>query len=619
MNFRITISRAIFAFGALVAVGLISVIFASNFALSQLKVGGPLYDKIKLGNDLVADILPPPEYVIEAYLESTLALQDPASVPARRDRLAQLKKDYDERHDFWIKSDLDPVIKAKLVEKSHGEVQRFWTLIDQSFLPALAKGDSTAAAKAYADITAAYTAHRAVIDDIVKQTNDENAATEAEATSRVQLFTMILWSISAFVFLVFGAGIAGVAKGVIQPIIKMTAVMQRLAGGELESEIPSLGRKDEVGAMAGAVQIFKENALRVRDMEAAQGVAARKSEEDRKAAMRQVADGFEQAIGRIIRTVASASSDIETAADGLKRTAETTQKLSTTAAAASGQSSSNVQSAAAASEEMASSVAEIGRQVQASQKIARSAVEQAERTNVGISELSQSADRIGEVIKMITEVAEQTNLLALNATIEAARAGDAGRGFRRGGGRGQGAVGANREGDGRDRRPGDADAIGDRPVGGRDQGYRRHDRRDFRDFHRDRRRRRGAGRGHQRDRPQRRAGRGGRHPGDRQHHRRQSRRGGYRLQGRTGPRPRRVAARRKQSAQYRGGKLPALDPGGLTPPRAMEPSEHAIADREGVVLLAARFLARDRRRHAVGQMPRPELRRTARGLPAAAA
>ena len=429
MNFRITISRAIFTFGMLVAVGLMAVIFASNFALSQLKVGGSLYDRIKLGNDLVADILPPPEYVIEAYLEATLALQDPSTVAARRDRLAQLKKDYDERRDFWTRSDLDPAIKTKLVQKSHGEVQRFWTLVDQSFLPALAKGDTAAAAKSYAEITAAYTAHRAVIDDIVKQTNDENAATEAEATSRVQLFTTILWSISAFVLIVFGAGIAGVARGVIQPITGMTAVMQRLAGGELESEIPSLGRKDEVGAMAGAVQIFKENAQRVRAMEAAQAVAARKADGDRKAAMRQVADGFEQAIGRIIRTVASASSDIETAADGLKKTADTTQQLSTTAAVASAQSSSNVQSAAAASEEMASSVAEIGRQVQQSQKIAQSAVAQAERTNVGISELSQSADRIGEVIKMITEVAEQTNLLALNATIEAARAGDAGRGF----------------------------------------------------------------------------------------------------------------------------------------------------------------------------------------------
>ncbi len=251
----------------LTVVGLVAVIFASNYALSQLKVGGPIYDRIILGNDLVADILPPPEYVIEAYLEATLALQDPSSFAVHRDRLVRLKEHYDARHNFWATSNLDPAIKIKLVEKSHRDVQRFWTLVEQSFLPALAKADTAAAANSYADITAAYTAHRAVIEEIVKQTNDDNAATEADATSRVRFFTWVLWGISAFVFVIVGAGIAGVAKGVIRPIIKMTGVMQRLAGGELDSEIPSLGRKDEVGAMADAVHVFKENALRVRAIE----------------------------------------------------------------------------------------------------------------------------------------------------------------------------------------------------------------------------------------------------------------------------------------------------------------------------------------------------------------
>lgn len=429
MNLRITISRAIFAFGMLTVSGLLSVIFASNYALSQLKVGGPLYDKIKLGNDLVADILPPPEYVIEAYLEATLALQDPASLTTRRDRLVQLKKDYDDRRDFWSKSDLDPAIKSKLTGTSHADVTRFWNAVEQSFLPAVAKGDTASAAKSYAEITAAYTAHRTVIDEIVKQTTDDNAATEAEANGRVKFFTWILWGISAFVLLIVGAGIGGIAKGVLRPIVAMTGAMQRLAGGELDSEIPSLGRKDEVGAMARAVEIFKENALRVQAMEAERALTASKIAEERRAAMQQVAQGFESAVGNILKTVSSASSDIEAAAGNLTRTAETTQELSATVAAASEQSSSNVQSAAAASEEMASSVTEISRQVQHSQQISRAAVAQAESTNGRITELSQSANRIGEVIKMITAVAEQTNLLALNATIEAARAGDAGRGF----------------------------------------------------------------------------------------------------------------------------------------------------------------------------------------------
>jgi methyl-accepting chemotaxis protein len=401
MTLRLTISRAILIFGLVTALGLGAVIATSVYGLSQLKVGGPLYNQIKLGNDLIADILPPPEYVIEAYLETTLVLHDPAQLSAHRDRIAQLKKEYDERHEFWVKSDLDPTLKTKLVEKSHNEVRRFWTAIQEGLLPALSKADSAAATKSYAEITARYAAHRAIIDDIVKQTNDRNAATEVAATERVSTFTLLLWSVSAVVFLIIGAGIFGVAFGVIRPIAAMTDVMKGLAGGDLNVSVPALSRGDEVGAMARAVQVFKDNALRVQSMESEQASLKVKAEGDRKAAMQQMADGFDSAIGRIIRTVSTASSELESSAGKLTKTAEVTQMLSATVASASEQSSANVQSAAAAAEEMASSVSEISRQVQDSHKISREAVSQV----------------------------EQTNALALNATIEAARAGEAGRGF----------------------------------------------------------------------------------------------------------------------------------------------------------------------------------------------
>jgi methyl-accepting chemotaxis protein len=429
MKLRLTIARAMVLFALVTATGLAAVVFTGIYALSDVKIGGPLYDQIKLGNDLVADILPPPEYVIEAYLEATLALNNPAELATRRERLAQLKKDYDERREFWSKSDLDPAIKAKLVDQSHREVQRFWQAVEQVLLPALAKADTIAAAKSYSEITAAYQAHRALIDEIVRKTNDDNAAIEAAATQRVGTFTTMLWSISGLVFLVIGGGLFGVGLGVIRPMTRMTGVMTRLAGGTVEIEIPSMNRGDEVGAMARAVQIFRESAQQVKAMESAQAGLKLKAEEDRKAAMSRVADGFEQAIGKIVEAVSTASSEIERAAGSLTKTADETQELTAAAASASDLSSANVQSAAAASEEMASSVTEIGRQVQQSETITHAAVRQAEQTNARISELSQSAGRIGEVVKMIAAVAEQTNLLALNATIEAARAGEAGRGF----------------------------------------------------------------------------------------------------------------------------------------------------------------------------------------------
>ena len=270
MTLRLTISRAILIFGLITAAGLGAVIATSVYGLAQLRIGGPLYNQIKLGNDFIADILPPPEYVIEAYLEATLVLHDPAELAVHRDRIAQLEKEYDERREFWVKSDLDPTLKTKLAEKSDSEVRRFWSAIHDGLLPALVKGDSAAAAKAYAEITARYAAHRAIIDDIVKQTNDQNAATEVAAADRVSTLTLLLWSVSGMVFLLIGAGIFGVAFGVIRPMAEMTNVMKGLAGGDLDVSVPALSRGDEVGAMARAVQVFRENALRVRSMESEQ-------------------------------------------------------------------------------------------------------------------------------------------------------------------------------------------------------------------------------------------------------------------------------------------------------------------------------------------------------------
>ncbi len=429
MPFRLTIARAIVVFGLAAILGLAAIIGTSNIALHHMKVGGPLYDRIKLGNDLIADILPPPEYVIEAYLEATLAVRDPASLTERRERLVQLRKDYDERREFWSKSDLDTALKSMLVDKSDAEVRKFWKAVEDALLPALAKGDAEAAAKAYDATTAAYKAHRAIIDDIVKKTTDANTATEASATSTVSNFSIAMWVVSALVVLIIRGGLLGMARGVVLPIGKMTAAMEQLAGGDLEAAIPSASRQDEIGAMAKAVQVFKDNATRVRDIEAGEAAQRDRAERERRAQFSHVADEFEATVGSVVGAVSSVSVDIASAAATLTESARSTRTLSEGVAVASERSSKSVGSAAAVSQQMAASVSEIGRQVEEASHIANAAVGQAHRTNDLVAALSGAAGRIGEVVKMITAVAEQTNLLALNATIEAARAGEAGRGF----------------------------------------------------------------------------------------------------------------------------------------------------------------------------------------------
>jgi methyl-accepting chemotaxis protein len=219
-------------------------------------------------------------------------------------------------------------------------------------------------------------------------------------------------------------------RSVIKPMGGLVAAMNKLAAGNFQVVLPGLGRKDEIGDMAGAVEGFKLKAAEKAERAAEEREAeARKIAAQRKADMQKLADDFHATVGGIIQTVSSASSELEAAAGTLTGTAEVTQQLSGTVAAASEQASANVQSVASATEEMTSSVNEISRQVQESARIAGEAVAQAQQTDGRINELSQAAGRIGDVVKLITAIAEQTNLLALNATIEAARAGEAGRGF----------------------------------------------------------------------------------------------------------------------------------------------------------------------------------------------
>jgi methyl-accepting chemotaxis protein len=221
-----------------------------------------------------------------------------------------------------------------------------------------------------------------------------------------------------------------VSRSVIRPLKKLTDAMRELAAGNFGVVLPGLGRQDEVGDMAQAVETFKVKAeQKAREEAEAKRKQDQMAAQQRRAEMIRLADDFESAVGEIVETVSSASTELEASARTLTKSAERAQQLTAMVAAASEEATTNVQSVASATEEMASSVNEIGRQVQDSARMANEAVDQARKTNDRVSELSKAAARIGDVVELINTIAGQTNLLALNATIEAARAGEAGRGF----------------------------------------------------------------------------------------------------------------------------------------------------------------------------------------------
>jgi methyl-accepting chemotaxis protein len=219
-------------------------------------------------------------------------------------------------------------------------------------------------------------------------------------------------------------------RGISRPMIALCKAMRDLAGGNFDVVLPGLGRKDELGEMAGAVEEFKLQAIAKAEREAAsQDAQNKRASAARRDELIRFADDFETAVGSIVSNVSASAGQLESAAGTLTRTAETTQALSSQVAGASEEASNTIQSVASATEELSTSVGEIGRQVRESNRIAEAAVVQAQQTDGRIGKLSLAAQEIGDVVKLITAIAEQTNLLALNATIEAARAGDAGRGF----------------------------------------------------------------------------------------------------------------------------------------------------------------------------------------------
>jgi methyl-accepting chemotaxis protein len=257
--------------------------------------------------------------------------------------------------------------------------------------------------------------------EVIKDTTEYEAAA---ATSQRHLILGTVAILAVAIVLAFLLG-----RGLSRPLTAITAVMNRLSGGEIDVTIPGSERRDELGTMAGAVDVFRRSMIESRSMRETQEASKQQAELEKKALQRQMADRFEADVKSVVAAVAKATTDMQRVAREITTSVSGTSERAAAAAAASEEASASVNTVAAATEELASSVAEIGRQVTHSSQVADNAVTKAGQTTEMVASLASAAEKIDDVLRLIGAIASQTNLLALNATIEAARAGDAGRGF----------------------------------------------------------------------------------------------------------------------------------------------------------------------------------------------
>ena len=236
------------------------------------------------------------------------------------------------------------------------------------------------------------------------------------------LATLAIGAVAAFAAWLIG-------RSITRPLGQLGARMESLANGAIDEAIPGIERGDEVGAMAKTVQVFKDNALRIRALDEVEAAAQGRIAAERRAAMESIAEDFERSVNGIVRSVSTAAAGMQVTAQSMTATASDASARAATVGSASQRSSDDVGTVASAAEELSASVNEVLRQVAQSTEVASRAVSDAERTNATVQLLSRGAEKIGEVVQLIHNIASQTNLLALNATIEAARAGESGRGF----------------------------------------------------------------------------------------------------------------------------------------------------------------------------------------------
>lgn len=471
---RLNIARSLAIFAAVVTTGLVISIGIQNHAFNKLRVNGEVYRQIIYGKDLVADILPPPLYLVESYMLALEAVQRPAAAKPNLERIAAvLKPAYADRRKYWQETALSADLKQKLLADVLVKGDDFWKTMKDELSPAILAGNTPVVGAAFEKLATQFHVHEAAVNELVEMANVFLADAEKDATEQTQLLSSITLAAAAASVLLLVGGLYLFRRRAIVPLSVMRDYMTVLAGGDYSRDVPFSGRGDEIGEMAQAVTIFRQSgqerdnirlrqeadrqAQAERDLALAKDKASEEAERESvishlraglsrlsqgdltvqidhpfQAAYEELREEFNssirtlysvmQEISGVTETVRTGSGVIANGTDDLAQRTEHQAASLEQAASALDQITATMRNATARAQEANTMMTAAQQGAAHSAGVVRDAV-------VAMEQIEASSTQISSIINVIDEIAFQTNLLALNAGVEAARAGEAGKGF----------------------------------------------------------------------------------------------------------------------------------------------------------------------------------------------